>query len=99
MVQSLIEYATFKVKDYEPSVYGQALCDKATEVYQMYLDGKIANKQYADEVAAGTDEVEEYFIAHVDEKMKDDVNYETILDDLLLYVDENNAKLCSWALI
>ena len=26
------------------------LCDKATEVYQMYLDGKIANKQYADEV-------------------------------------------------
>ena len=36
MVQSLIDYATFNVKDYEPSVYGQALCDKATEVYQMY---------------------------------------------------------------
>ena len=75
------------------------LCDKTTEVYQMYLDGKIANKQYADEVDLYTDEVEEFFTSHVDEKMKDDVNYETILDDLLLYVDENNAKLCSWALI
>ena len=54
MVQSLIEYATFKVKDYEPSVYGQALCDKATEVYQMYLDGKIANKQYVNLVSFAT---------------------------------------------
>ena len=94
-----LDYSEFKYDEYEPSLYRSNLVDAANKSYKRYADGLIPNREYGFEVLPGVDEVVEYFKSKLLPRHKEDINYEVILDDLMLYVDENNAKLVSWALI
>tara|TARA_B100001059_G_C17413078_1_gene369446 strand:+ start:278 stop:574 length:297 start_codon:yes stop_codon:yes gene_type:complete len=94
-----IDYSEFKYDEYEPSLYRSDLVNAANKSYKSYASGTIANREHGFEVLAGVDEVIEYFQNMLLPRHKEDINYEVILDDLMLYVDENNAALCSWALI
>jgi len=94
-----LDYANFELEHYEPSPYRKYLVMWADRCYQLYCKGKIQNREYGSEVLAGVDEVAQYFEKFLTKDMKKDPNYDVLLDDLMLFVDENNAKLCSWALI
>ena len=94
-----LDYAQFELEQYEPSPYRKYLVMWADRCYQLYCNGKIQNRQYGSEVLAGVEEVAEYFEKFLTNDMKKDPNYDVLLDDLMLFVDENNAKLVSWALI
>ena len=94
-----LDYAQFEYEQYEPSLFRNVLVNLANESYNAYAKGLIKNRQYGSEVLAGVEEVAKYFNDRCTIGQRMDVNYDTIIDDLMLYVDENNAKLCSWALI
>ena len=96
---NVLDYSQFEYDEYEPSMYRNELVNLANESYKAYAMGLIQNRQYGSEVLAGIDEVVQYFDTRCSIDQKQDVNYDTIIDDLMLYVDENNAKLCSWALV
>lgn len=94
-----LDYAQFEYEQYEPSLFRNVLVNLANESYNAYAKGLIKNRQYGSEVLAGVEEVAKYFNDRCTIGQRMDVNYDTIIDDLMLYVDENNAKLCSWALL
>jgi hypothetical protein len=94
-----LDYAQFDLSDYEDSPYKRYLVMWADRCYQLYCSGKIQNSQYGSEVLAGCDEVGNYFEKHLTDDMRKDPNFAVLLDDLMLFVDENNAKLMSWALV
>ena len=94
-----LDYAQFEYKQYEPSTFRNVLVNLANESYNAYTKGLIKNRQYGSEVLAGVEEVAKYFNDRCTIGQRMDVNYDTIIDDLMLYVDENNAKLASWALV
>ena len=94
-----LDYAQFQLEQYEPSPYRNYLVAWADRCYQLYCNGKIQNEQYGSEVLAGCDEVGKYFSKFLSDDMRKDPNFDVLLDDLMLFVDENNAKLMSWALV
>ena len=96
---NMLDYSEFEYNEYEPSLYRSNLVDAANKSYGRYADGLIPNREHGFEVLAGIDEVVDYFKSLLLPRHKEDINYEVILDDLMLYVDENNAKLVSWALV
>ena len=94
-----LDYAQFEYEQYEPSTFRNELVNLANESYKAYAMGLIQNRQYGSEVLAGVEEVAKYFNDRCNVSQRMDFNYDTIIDDLMLYVDENNAELCSLALV
>jgi hypothetical protein len=90
----MLDYADFNKDDYEPSAFRDYLVDEANSIYKMYSDGKILENG---EFMASPDTVKDAFDESISNYLKGvafkDVNYSTIVDDLMLYVDENNIRL------
>jgi len=90
----MISYATFDPdKDYPPTTFCKSLCEKANLAWKAYADGEIVSV-YADVECMGTPyQVSDYFANLCTDEEKQDPNYNDILDDIELFVDENNASL------
>ena len=90
-IKNMLDYAHFNAEDYQPSFFKDTLVQCAKDVYEMYLNGNIKPPT--------TESVKETFHDLVSNYLRgapyEDVNYLTILDDLMLFVDENNIKLNS----
>lgn len=88
-IKNMLDYAHFNINEYKPSVFLKVLIETATDIYKMYLDGNIQ--------PATVESVREAFNESISNYLQgapyNDANYETILDDLILFVDENNIKL------
>jgi hypothetical protein len=93
-----VPYATFSISDYKYSPYRIKLLTVVNQVWKDYLDGTISevfasgNKIY--DVMARPSVVSAEFVERLkaleDEEIFNDINYETMKDDLELFVDENN---------
>lgn len=90
-IKNMLDYAHFNAEDYQPSFFRDTLVQCAKDIYEMYLNGNIKPPT--------TESVKEAFHDLVSNYLQgapyEDVNYLTILDDLALFVDENNIKLKS----
>jgi len=81
----LNDYEIIEEKNYEPSEYKKTLVNMANSVIFLYRE-KIVNS---------IKEVKNTFNHWVyvsNKELVRDINYETILDDVLLYIDENIQK-------
>jgi len=97
---NMLTYANFRYNDYEPSEFRDYLVDTATATYNDYAEGRIIELKDGVQVETQPMTVKEYFDEQISQMAKgmngkifNDVNYETIIDDIMLYVDENNVAL------
>lgn len=90
----MISYATFDPnKDYAPSKFVVSLCEKANLAWKAYIDGEIVSV-YNDVECMGTPyQVSDFFTKSCTEEEKLDPNYNEIVDDIEMFVDENNMSL------
>ena len=94
--KNVLEYATFEINHYEPSTYRDFWIGEAKSAYKACSEGRILENGFM----AGPETVKEYFDESISNFMKGmagqvwkDVNYESITDDLMIFVDENNIAL------
>ena len=95
---NLLDYANFKLDDYEPSNFRELLVKEATNAYKAYTEGRVVEMLNNVPVETSVSTVVEYFseaLSQMDRthEVFEDINYTTIMDDLMLYVDENNIAL------
>ena len=97
---NMLDYANFKYDDYEPSKFRDFLVDQAKAAYKDYTEGRIIELDKGLEVETSPSTVAEYFNEALSQFAKgfggmvfEDDNYPVIMDDLMLYVDENNIAL------
>lgn len=97
---NMLDYANFNYDDYEPSEFREYLVDNARSAYKDYAEGRIIELDKGLQVETRPETVKEYFDEALSQFAKgmggriwSDVNYETIVDDLMLFVDENNIAL------
>jgi hypothetical protein len=90
-IKNMLDYAHFNTEDYQPSFFRDTLVQCAKDIYEMYLNGNIKPPTVDSVEGAFHDLVSNYLQGAPYE----DINYLTILDDLKLFVDENNIKLKS----
>jgi hypothetical protein len=93
-IKNLLNWADFKLENYRPSSYRDMLVNTAKSSYDMYVNNQI---KVNGKSLPSPHDVRESFDEIISNYLKgaafDDENYETIVDDLMLYVDENNIKL------
>lgn len=90
----MISYATFNPDtDYQPTTFTKSLCEKANLAWKAYTDGEIVSVFNDAECMGTPSQVSEYFKSLVTDEEKLDPNFEEIVDDIELFVDENNASL------
>lgn len=90
----MISYATFDPsKDYAPSKFVQSLCEKANLAWKAYADCEIVSVFNDVECMGTPSQVADYFKSLVTDEEKLDPNFEEIVDDIQLFVDENNAEM------
>jgi len=97
---NMLDYANFKKEHYEPSKFRDILIDQAKSAYKDYTEGRIIELDKGVQIETKPDTVAEYFNEALSQFAKgfggmiwEDINYPVILDDLMLFVDENNAAL------
>jgi len=97
---NMLDYAKFDYENYEPSEFRNLLVDNAKSAYNDYAEGRIIELDKGLQVETRPETVKEYFDEALSQFMKgvggkiwNDVNYTTIVDDLMLFVDENNIAL------
>jgi hypothetical protein len=97
-VKNLLNWVEFNLEHYKPSTYRTMLVNAAKDSYDMYVNNKIiSNISIGNKSLPSPQDVRESFDEIVSNYLKgaafNDENYETIVDDLMLAVDENNIKL------
>jgi len=81
---NMLDYANFEYDHYEPSEFRNKLVNLANEAYKAYIAGIVSPEP---------EKVLEFFNNRLTIDEMGDVNYDTIADDIMLYVDENNISL------
>ena len=97
---NMLDYANFEKEHYEPSKFRDVLVQEAKGAYKDYTEGRIIELDKGLQVETRPETVAEYFSEALSQIAKgfggqifEDVNYPVILDDLMLFVDENNIAL------
>ncbi len=93
---NVLDYVDFNIEDYQPSKFRDYLVNTAKATYNDYVNNRI---QERDHFLASVETVVDSFNEQISNYLQgvafNDDNYSTIVDDLALYVDENNIKLQS----
>ena len=93
MKAQFIDYVSFEAEHYPDSPFRYSLSLLAKSVWEMYITGKIYEKNSMmpspNTVAEAFDEL----ITNTHKAFFEDPNYAEFVDDLMLYVDENNIAL------
>lgn len=90
----MISYATFNPDtDYKPTTFTKSLCEKANTAWNAYVSGEICNIVNDVDCMGSPHQVSAYFTDLCSEEEKLDPNFDEIVDDIELFVDENNASM------
>ena len=93
MKAQFIDYVSFEAEHYPDSPFRYSLSLLAKSVWEMYITGKIYEKNSMmpspNTVAEAFDEL----ISNTHKEFFNDINYAEFVDDLKTYVDENNIQL------
>lgn len=93
MKAQFIDYVSFEPEHYADSPFRYSLSMLAKQIWKMYIDGKIYEKNSLMPSPTTVVEAFDELISNTHKAFFEDPNYPEFVDDLMLYVDENNIAL------
>ena len=93
MKAQFIDYVSFEPEHYADSPFRYSLSMLAKQIWKMYIDGKIYEKNSLMPSPNTVVEAFDELISNTHKAFFEDPNYAEFVDDLMLYVDENNIAL------